>query len=181
MWWFNLKECTINWLAKNNGPERPSNLRKRERERERATIKEHNLKKTLAENNNIVSLRRAVLLLCNANQEEEEKTSDTHTDTKRHTHNQKIGQFHRPKSSNEMLAQLNLKTELFPPKTHTSTHPTPWFRFRCDANLMLNLRGGRFSLGLGALWGDWTGEDVTRRPFFLYKVRDLFWSSVVAG
>lgn len=94
----------------------------REREKERPSRNITSKKKTLAENNNIVSLRRAVLLLCNANQEEEEeKTSDTHTDTKRHTHNQKNGHHHRPK--NEMLAQLNLKTKLFPLKPHFNPRP----------------------------------------------------------
>lgn len=136
-------------------------------------------KKTLAENNNIVSLRRAVLLLCNANQEEDEKTSDTHTDTKRHTHNQKRGHRHRPK--NEMLAQLNLKTELFSPRNPASTPgPLVPFPMRCKFDAEFARRTVLTGVG-NALWGDRTGEDVTRRPFFLYKVRDLFWSSVVAG
>lgn len=134
------------------------------RERNRATITSETNKKSFAkENNNIVPLSHAVLLLCNANKKQKEMW---------HTHRYKTTHTHDRSNPRRMLAQLG-HTPIFETPLLAAT-PPPGPASDARTFWCWNRRGGRVPPGVADVrFGLCSGRARAHQP--LYKVTSLFW------
>lgn len=160
MWLFKTttkRECTINWLVKKNGPERPSNLKEREKERP-STLKQT---KNPLRKRTITSFLFCTRCYCFAMQTKDKKNV-THTPIQNDTHT------HDRSNPRRMLAQLGHTPPFGAPLLAATPPPGP----ASDARTFWcwNRRGGRVPPGVADVR---FGLCPAHQP--LYKVTSLFW------